>query len=219
MKLTGLNFTKRSTKILIAAEYAGVKIDTFDFNPRDAAPEALEEYKKKNPNALVPVLETPEGILYESNAILRYVARINDDSKLYGSNDFEKALVDQYLDFVALNIEPSLNPVLRPICGRIPYEKVAYEQGLEALKKALRILDDRVKSSKYLAGDNLTIADILVVADLSLAFRYVFDEKFRKPFHNLTKYFETVANEPNFIKIIGRPVLAKVALPPFTGSK
>jgi len=217
MKLYGFNFYMRSTKVLIAAEYAGVQITPVDFNPFAATPEALQDFKKKNPNGLVPTLETPEGFIYESNAILRYVARYNDDSKLYGSNDFERALVDQYLDWTALTLEPALGGVLIPVVGLSAYDKTKYDQSLEALKKALRILDDRLKQSKYLAGDSLTIADIHVVADLALAYRFLFDEKFRKPFHNLTKYFETVANEANFVKVIGKPVLAKTALQPFTG--
>jgi len=218
MKLYGFNHTMRNTKILIAAEYAGAQIATEDFNPHTATPEALQEFKKKNPNGKVPTLETPEGSIYESNAILRYVARYNDDSKLYGKNEFERALVDQFLDWTALTLEEAIFPVFRSTFGYGPYDKAQYEQSLEATKKALRILDDRLKQSKYLAGDSITIADIHVVADLAVCFRFLFDEKFRKPFHNLTKYYESVANEPNFVKIIGKPVLAKVAFQPYTGS-
>jgi len=218
MKLHGFDNSMRNTKILIAAEYAGVQITNVWFNPYSASPEDIEKYKKLNPNGKVPILETPEGPLYESNAILRYVARINDDSKLYGRDDFERALVDQYLDWISLTLQPASFPVLRPIVGHAAYDKESYEQGLDALKKALRILDDRLKQSKYLVGDNLTIADIHVVADLNVFFRFIFDEKFRKPFHNLTKYYESVANEPNVVKILGKPVLAKTALQPYTGA-
>jgi len=208
----------RNTKILIAAEYAGVQITPIDYNPYTATPEAKESYLKLNPNGKIPVFETPEGPLFESNAILRYVARINDDSKLYGKDDFERALVDQYLDWISLTLEPAAFPVLTPIVGFTPYNKETFEQSLDALKKALRILDDRLKQSKYLVGDSITIADIQVVADLHLFFRFIFDEKFRKPFHNLTKYFESVANEPNFVKVVGKPVVAKTAFQPYTGA-
>ena len=99
------------------------------------------------------------------------------------------------------------------ILGYKPYEKESFENDLEALKKCLRILDDRLKQNKFLVGDSLSIADIAVVSGLSFLFRFVFDEKFRKPFPNLAKYYESVANEENFKKVLGRPVLAKVALP------
>jgi elongation factor 1-gamma len=55
------------------------------------------EYLKKHPLGKVPLLDTPEGPIYESNAILRYLAR--KQKSLYGSNVFETAQVDQWLDF------------------------------------------------------------------------------------------------------------------------
>jgi elongation factor 1-gamma len=214
LKLITVSYGIRTHKISVAARYAGVDLAIEEFFPRGQPEDVVAEFKKKNPNGLIPVLETPEGFLYESNAILRYIARHNENAKLYGSTDFERALVDQYVDWVALYLEPAAGPVLRTYLGYVPYEKASFEKSLEELKKALRVLDDRVKQSKYLAGETLTIADIAVVTGLSFFFRYVLDEKTRKPFHNLTKYYETVANEENFKQVLGKPVLAKTALTP-----
>ncbi len=213
MKLYGLRENPKVHRILIAAQYAGVDITVEQFHPRGQSEEVLADFRKKNPNGLVPTLETPEGYLYETNAIVRYIARSNDSANIYGKNDLEKALIDQYLDWGVLNLEPSLFPVLLTHLGHKPYEKEVYENSLEGFKKGLRILDDRLKQNKYLVGDSLSIADIMAVTGLAFFFRYVFDEKFRKPFPNLTKYYETIANEENFKKVLGRPVLAKVALP------
>lgn len=52
------------------------------------------EHLKRNPLGKVPVVETSEGFLFESNAILRYIARLNSDSQLYGKNSYENSLVD-----------------------------------------------------------------------------------------------------------------------------
>jgi len=213
MKVHGLSFTPKVQRILIAAQYAGVEIAVEEFFPKGQTEEVLAEFRKKNPNGLVPTLEAPEGCLYETNAILRYVARSNEGANIYGKTDFERALIDQHLDWIATTLEPALFPIFYTLIGLKTYEKAAYETGLEAAKKVLRIVDDRLKQSKFLAGDSLSIADIALVSILNLLFRFVFDEKFRKPFQNLSKYFETVANEENFKKILGRPVLAKVALP------
>jgi len=43
-----------------------------------------KEYSAKNPFQKVPVLETKEGHIFESNAIIRYLARLNLASGLYG---------------------------------------------------------------------------------------------------------------------------------------
>jgi len=212
MKVYGLAHVPKVQRLLIAAQYAGLDITVEEFHPKRQSEEALAEFKKKNPNGLVPTLETSEGYLYETNAILRYIIRQNEGSNLYGKTDFEKAIIDQYLDWVALTFEPAIFSIFLMTYGHKAYEKDSFNNDLEALKKVLRILDDRLKQSKYLAGENLSIADIAIVSFLGFLFRFVLDEKARKPFPNLTKYFEIVANEENFQKVLGRPVLCKVAL-------
>jgi len=214
MKLYGVSWASKSQKILIAAEYAGVEVTVEEFFPRGIPEEALKEFKQKNPNGTVPVLETPEGFLFESNAILRYIARHNDNSKLYGSNTYERALVDQYLDWISLTLEPALGPVIYSYAGHRAYDKTAVTTSLETAKKLLRVVDDRVKQSKYLAGEQITIADIQLATTLAFVYRFIFDEKTRKPFHNLTKWYESVSNEENFKKVVGRPILCKTAYQP-----
>ena len=66
----------RAFKALIAAEYAGVEIAVKDVDAKAAA--------KLSPTGKVPVLETPQGTIFESNAIARYVARLRSDADLYG---------------------------------------------------------------------------------------------------------------------------------------
>lgn len=203
---------ERSVKILIAAQFAGIQLKVQEYNPYIATPEQKAEYLKKNPNGLIPTLETPEGYLCESNAILRYIARHNENSTLYGTTDYEKAIVDQFLDWTSMTLEFAVYPYLLVFFGRIKYDKTAHEQAFENLKKALRILDDRLKQNKYLAGDHITIADFQVISSLHLLFRYVFDEKARKPFQNLAKYLEGLLNEENVKKVLGRPVFCKTPL-------
>lgn len=214
-KLHGTN-RFRGVKLVVAAQYAGIDLEIVYYNPHTATPTEKAEYIKKNPNGLIPVLETPEGFIYESNAILRYIARHNDSVKLYGSSTYEQALVDQYLDWIALTLEEATNKIVFLHLGHRKYDKVTHDEALESLKKSLRILDDRLKQNKYLTGETLTIADIYAVSVLCLLFRYCFDEKARKPFYNLVKYFEQVANEENFVKANGRPHLCKTSLPIFT---
>lgn len=71
-----------AVKAMVAAEFVGVTIDVppFAFGVDNKTPEFL----KMNPNGKVPVLETPEGCIFESNAIARYIARLRPDVGLYG---------------------------------------------------------------------------------------------------------------------------------------
>jgi len=218
MKIYGLAHDPRVRRVFITAQYVGTDITLEQFHPFGQSEEARNEFKKKNPNGLVPTLETSDGYLYETNAIVRYLARSNEGAKIYGKNDFERAQIDQYLDWVVLAWEPTLQPGILMLLGHWPYDKEKYENSIEGAKKLLRVLDDRLKQNKYLVGDSVSVADIAVVSVLNYYFRYFFDEKFRKPYPNLVKYYESVANEENFKNVLGKPYLCKTALPPH-GSK
>ena len=69
MKLLTYPALFRAQKVLIASQYAGVPLEV-DTN---VTPELL---KSKSPHGTVPVLETPQGVISESNAIARFVARV-----------------------------------------------------------------------------------------------------------------------------------------------
>jgi elongation factor 1-gamma len=58
----------------------------------------------KNPSGKSPLLETPSGSLTNANSILRYLSLSSD--KLYGENSFEKAQIDNWLDFCSHELEP-----------------------------------------------------------------------------------------------------------------
>ena len=89
----------RAFKILIAAEYNALEIDVppFEMLKDNKTPEFLA----KSPLGKVPVLDTPAGSIFESNAIARYVARVRRDTELYGATFFDSAVIDSWIDFCA----------------------------------------------------------------------------------------------------------------------
>ena len=108
----------RAFKALIAAEYAGVEIAVKDV-PAGSAPAG-------SPTNKVPILETPQGPIFESNAIARYVARLRKDCDLYGRTFYESALVDSWIDFCAHELELPCTLWVYPIIGYMPFQAAAY---------------------------------------------------------------------------------------------
>jgi elongation factor 1-gamma len=216
MKVIGA-FGPRTNKILVAARYAGVEVTHEDFFPRGAPEDQLKEFKKKNPNVKVPVLETPEGCIYESNAILRYIARLSKGAKLYGATKWEEAQVDQYLDWTSTLLEPALYGYAGFFFGRIQHNEQALVQAREKLFGVLRVLEARLAQSKFLVGAEITIADIQVASDLLGILRYFADEAFRGQFPHVVKFVQTLGNEAHFKEVNGRVIEAKTALAVFTG--
>lgn len=186
---------------MIAAKHNGIEIDVPEFNfPTENKTKA---YLKKNPMGKVPTLETPEGSIFESNAIARYVARLRPDLGLYGQSFFESGLVDQWMDFCAHEIDVPMGCWLYPVLGISPFNAAATAKAKEDIKKALQVLENHLLLRTYLVGDRITLADITVASSLVYAMKFIFDAGFRKQFPCVVRWFLTLVNQPTFQSVVG----------------
>lgn len=206
MKLYTYEGNYRAWKTLIAGRYNGVEIEVPEFRLHED--NTTEEFLAKNPLGKVPVLETPEGCIFESNAIARYVARLRRDTSLYGRSFFESALVDQWVDFAANEVEPARAMWLFPVQGFMQFDQEAYDAARADMMKALHLLDARLESCEYLVGAQVTLADIVVVCALVDLFRLVFDEGVRSEFPSVVRWFSDLVARPQFSAVIGEVTLA-----------
>ncbi|KAG5520339.1 hypothetical protein RHGRI_033045 [Rhododendron griersonianum] len=208
---------KNAFKALIAAEYTGVKVDLvkdFEMGVSNKTPEFL----KMNPIGKVPVLETPDGPIFESNAIACYVARLKDVNLLYGSSLFENALIEQWIDFASLEIDANILRWFIPRIGFAVYHPPAEEAAISALKRALDALNTHLASNTYLVGHSVTLADIIMTCNFVLGFNRIMTKSFTSEFPNVERYFWTMVNQPNFYKILGDIKQAE-SVPPVQSAK
>ena len=63
----------------------------------------------------LPLLETPEGTIFSSNTIARYVASTHKNALYGGDYQHHQALVDQWLDITACDFEPATRTILRQV--------------------------------------------------------------------------------------------------------
>ena len=80
---------------------------------------------------------------------------------------------------------------------------------MEALKKTFGVLDKVLESRTYLVGNGVTLADIVMACNLSPGFKSLFDAKFRSAFPSLCRYYTTVANQPQAVKVLGPVALCE----------
>ncbi|XP_038681194.1 elongation factor 1-gamma 2-like [Tripterygium wilfordii] len=203
---------KNAFKVLIAAEYSGVKVElvkNFEMGVTNKAPEFL----KMNPLGKVPVLETPDGPIFESNAIARYVTRLKADNPLYGSSLIEYAHIEQWIDFASMEIDTSIARWLYPRLGFGVYLPPAEEAAISALKRGLGALNTYLASNTYLVGHSVTLADIVMTCNLAYGFSKLMTASFTKEFPHVERYLWTMVNQPNFTKILGEVKQAE-SVPP-----
>ncbi|KAL6964462.1 hypothetical protein U1Q18_035515 [Sarracenia purpurea var. burkii] len=208
---------KNAFKALIAAEYSGVQVDlahNFQLDVSNKTPEFI----KMNPLGKVPVLETPEGPVFESNAIARYVTRLKSGNPLYGSSLLEYAHIENWIDFASLEIDDNILEWYKPRMGRAAYFPPVEEAAISALKRALGALNTHLASSTYLVGHYVTLADIVMTCNLYFGFINVMTKIFTSEFPHVERYFWTMVNQPTFSKIIGE-VKQTEKVPPVVSSK
>uniref|UniRef100_A0A0E0IYA9 Elongation factor 1-gamma 2 n=1 Tax=Oryza nivara TaxID=4536 RepID=A0A0E0IYA9_ORYNI len=211
---------KNAFKALIAAEYSGVKVElvkNFQMGVSNKTPEFL----KMNPIGKIPVLETPDGPVFESNAIARYVTRSKADNPLFGSSLIEYAHIEQWNDFSATEVDANIGKWLYPRLGIAPYVAVSEEAAIAALKRSLGALNTHLASNTYLVGHLVTLADIVMTCNLYMGFARIMTKSFTSEFPHVERYFWTMVNQPNFKKVLGDvkqaesvPPVQKKAPPP-----
>ncbi|XP_024024550.1 elongation factor 1-gamma [Morus notabilis] len=211
------NTNKNGFKVLIAAEYSGVKIElvkNFEMGISNKTPEFL----KMNPIGKVPVLQTPDGPIFESNAIARYVTHLKADNPLFGSSLIDYAHVEQWIDFATLEIDTNILRWFIPRIGFSVYLPPAEEATIAALKRALGALNTYLASNTYLVGHSATLADIILTCNLTLGFTRIMTKSFTSDFPHVERYFWTMVNLPNFRKILGDVKQAE-SVPPVQSAK
>ncbi|HEX8437558.1 glutathione S-transferase family protein [Archangium sp.] len=129
------------------------------------------EFLAKNPNGKVPTLEDDGFILWESNAILCYLAAKKPESGLLPTDARDMALVQQWLQWHATTFSNSTNEVMgetiyAKFMGRAK-DEAKYAAGLEKVRRDLGVLEKALAGKEFVCG-KLTIADFSLVSSLLL---------------------------------------------------
>ncbi len=117
-----------------------------------------------NPNATVPVVRDGEDPpLWETGAILRYLAGRYGVAPLWPSEGPARAQVDKWAEWSKINIALGFTaPIFWKVVRTAPSQQnpVAISEAVAKLDRFLDIAEAQLSSSAYLAADDFTLADI-----------------------------------------------------------
>lgn len=144
------------------------------------------------PFGKVPVIVDGDVSLWESNAILRYLAERFEATALWPKELAGRARIDRWMDWASLSLTPPLT--------RLRKARAAGGEGdLAAVVAAFTVLDTCLGNSKFIAGEALSLADITAGPAV---YRWFLLEGERPALGNLERYAEMMAQDPQFRRYI-----------------
>lgn len=124
-----------------------------------------EAFMKLNPNGKVPVLDDNGYLIWESAAIIQYLAEKYQPT-LAGTTPEEKGHVSQWMFWAMAEFQP---PVVEILIQKlfVPEDKrdlALIEKRQHQLPPLLKVANDHLQKNKFLVGDQFTIADLTVAS-------------------------------------------------------
>ena len=150
-----------------------------------------DEYLKLNPKGEAPVLETPQGVLYESGTIMRYLASLRPELGLNGRNHFEASQVELWMVNTSI-LCGSIAGVTIQLTGRFPTDQQKFDQGLENMHKQLASFNEYLSPRTYVVGHQATLVEFSVLPFLNMAFQFILEEKERLSYPNVNRYWKNL---------------------------
>lgn len=125
-----------------------------------------EEFRHRNPNQLIPVIEDEGAVVWESNAIVRYLSARWGVGTLWDADPGLRAQADQWMDWQQTTVQASLGPLFLGLIRTPPEERdnAALSTHAKKLGQVFGILEERLSDRRFVAGDWLTMGDIPVGA-------------------------------------------------------
>ena len=161
------------------------------------------QYLDMNPNGTIPTLidgELPP--IFESGAILRYLAASYATDPFWPSDPVARAQIDKWAEWAKINIAnlftaPVFWQVVRTAPSRQDPEMIA--RNIAALTRYLEIAEARLAKHDYLAGDKFTLADIQMGHCL---YRYFDIDILRADLPCLRRYYDRLCQRAAFAKYV-----------------
>lgn len=134
------------------------------------------------------------------------------NEQLRGATDLHRAQVLQWTHFADAEILPAACGLVFPLLGILPYNKNQSERARTDVNNTLAVLNQALLSQTYLVGERITLADIVVFANLLSLYQYVLDAPARAAVPNVTRWFLTILNQPQVAAVVKNYTVAAEAL-------
>jgi glutathione S-transferase len=204
LRIWGRNNSINVQKPLWCCEEMGVQYERVDAGGTFGVVNT-PQYRNLNPNGLVPTIEDDGFVLWESNAIVRYLAAKHSAGKLWPEDLKVRAEADKWMDWQNTTFWPTFRPLFWNLV-RTPADQrdeSAMEDSRLKTAEILEYLDAHLKNRAYVAGDALTIGDIPMGCALQRWMTLPIDHP---EMPNLERWYDALTGRPAYKKIVMLPL-------------
>ncbi len=184
-------------KVLWTCEELGIEYAREDWGAGFASTKT-SEFLALNPNGLVPVIKTDDGVLWESNTICRYLASKHDRGDLLPSDPWRRALVERWIDWQATELNGAWRGAFLGLVRKeaahadpvtIAASTIDWNGKMEILEKQIAM------DGPFVAGRNFSLADIVIGLSVN---RWLGTPIERPALPAVVDYFERLRARPAF---------------------
>jgi len=158
LRLLGKASSINVRKVLWTCEEAGIPVR------REDAGSDTPDVLATNPNGLVPVIAVPDGFLWESNSICRYLAGMAGRDDLLPREPLARARVEMWMDWQATELNSAWRPAFMTLLrGATGFTTAQLAESIAVWNAKMAMLDGQLnRSGGYVAGATFTLADIVL---------------------------------------------------------
>lgn len=204
LKLLGRANSVNVQKVLWTCEELAVAVDREDFGGAFGGLDSTA-YRQKNPNGMVPTIEDGGLILWESNAIVRYLAAKYGCGSLWSTDPVARAISDKWMDWQLTTFWPEVRTIFIQLVRTPESERkpALIDQARLKAIDAASILNDALKTAKFVAGQSLTIGDI---ATGVVAYRFFALDIERPALVHLEAWYSRLSQRKAFLRHVMLPL-------------
>jgi glutathione S-transferase len=120
------------------------------------------DYLARNPNGKIPTLIDDDYVLWESNAIVRYLSEQYGSAPWFPETVRDRGLASQWMDWYLTSLHPFMTIIFWQLIRTAPEERdaLAIQSAGEEAGALWSILDAHLATSRYVLGDQPGMADV-----------------------------------------------------------
>ncbi len=209
MKIWGRENSVNVEKVLWACEELGLPFERVDAGGQFGIVDT-PQYRAMNPNGLVPTVEVDGLVLWESNAIVRYLAAKHSAGDLWPDDPAVRVEADRWMDWSSTVFWPAFRPLFWNLVRTPPVQRDAneIERAFHRSAEVLGYLDSHLANRTHIAGDRFTMGDIPMGCAIWrwLALPEELLPGTRPGYPALRRWFETLGERPSYRKVVMKPL-------------